>query len=497
MAGTGKTTLVRTLAKIMESGGGFLVASFFFNRGVGNRGELLKLVPTFAKQLTGELRSVAESIASVLAKDSQVCERYVDIQFHKLLQTPLKFASDDDSRTRILFVIDSLDECIDTNGIETTLLHLAKLVEIPSIDLRVLITSRPDYAKKFHFPNTAYVHKVLDKEQELTIEGDIRVVFQETFKKIRVRRGLGEDWPGQPAIETLLSNSQPLFIAAATACRLLEHGEPDEQLEELLDTKYDVSSHGLESIYLPILQRAEHWGRGGRGPKWVELFKEIVRPLIVLCNALSMAALAELLGCSIKKIKQVLSPLHSVIHVPADNSEPIAAYHLSFREFLINLIGEDQAKFGVDVRITHGVLFEKSLELLDASFRKRGMGDSTNVVEGDMCVPACSGLNVGKRQVEYHISETEKYAASYWINCLIESDPDWNGFQRADEFFKSTLCTGSRRCAGLVDWTTRRPKSYSNTVPLFSRLANRLPASCSEKHQIQGESQRDSTDLAG
>ncbi|KAF2857333.1 hypothetical protein K470DRAFT_238625 [Piedraia hortae CBS 480.64] len=437
MAGTGKTTLARTVAKVMDSGGEFLVASFFFNRAVGDLGKLSYIVPTMAKQLTGELRSVAESIASVLAKDSQACEKHVGIQFQKLLKTPLELASDADSRTPMFFVIDSLDECDNTDDIEVVLLHLAKLVEIPSIDLRVLITSRPDYAKHFNFPNSGYVHKVLDREQEHTIEGDIRVFFRETFEKIRARHDLDEDWPGDSAIETLVSNSQPLFIVAATACRMLKQGDPELQLEEMLEMNYDLfSGNGLGSMYLSILKQAERYAGGARGTTWVSSFQEIVKPLIVLRNGLSANALAELLGRPVRKVKQVLNPLHSVIHLPADNIEPITTYHLSFREFLINLDGEDQAKFGVDVKTTHGVLFGKCLELLDAGFEQRVMGDLANAVERGMCGPACPGAYVDQRQVEHYISKAEEYAARYWISHLVGSHPGWKDFQRADAFLQ-------------------------------------------------------------
>ncbi|KAF2859174.1 hypothetical protein K470DRAFT_277888 [Piedraia hortae CBS 480.64] len=435
-AGTGKTTLARTVARNTDLERGFLVASFFFERGSGDLGKLSSLVPTIAKQLSSKLPSVGKAIARALREDSQTCEKHLEIQFERLLRKPLQNVSIDDSTTPLLFVIDSLDECDDSDNIKTVLFQLAKLVNISTINLRVIITSRPDHAKKFVFHVNNHVHKDLDKEQKPTIESDVRLVFQQTFKEIRRRDGLDDNWPGLAALELLVSNSQPLFIAAATACRLLRDGVPESQLESLLNVKYDISTYGLGTMYLQILKQAELYGRDAKGPTWVRSFQHIVKPLTVLRNTLSVEALSQLLGCPMLKTRQALNPLRSVIHVPKNDTGPINMFHLSFRDFLVKIDGEDQAKFGVDVLSMHGVLFVKCLELLEAGFQKRGMGDPNNVMEGGMCGSMCPGTAVSEIQVGEHISKAETYAAQYWMGHLMESGLYRNALQRANAFFQ-------------------------------------------------------------
>lgn len=50
MAGTGKSTISRTIAKSFK-GAKLLGANFFFKRGEGDRGNAMKLFPTIARQL--------------------------------------------------------------------------------------------------------------------------------------------------------------------------------------------------------------------------------------------------------------------------------------------------------------------------------------------------------------------------------------------------------------------------------------------------------------
>ncbi|KAF2857726.1 hypothetical protein K470DRAFT_279065 [Piedraia hortae CBS 480.64] len=162
---------------------------------------------------------------------------------------------------------------------------------------------------------------------------------------------------------------------------MLKQGDPELQLEDLLEMDFDISfENSIGSMYLSMLKQTE-------------------RPLIVLRNALSVSALAELLHCPAKKVNQIHNTLQPVTHVPAKDSEPITTYHLSFGDFMINLNGEHEAKFGIDVKVQI----------------RRGMGDPTNVLEGGMYGTTCPGVYVGGRQVGDHISQAERYAARYWI----------------------------------------------------------------------------------
>lgn len=67
-----------------------------------------------------------------------------------------------------------------------------------------------------------------------------------------------------------------------------------------------------------------------------ELFRQVVGPIVILQDPLSVASLAKLLGKDVATLKRTLSNLHSVLDVPVDESNTVRLLHPSFRDFLLN-----------------------------------------------------------------------------------------------------------------------------------------------------------------
>ncbi|KAF9768075.1 hypothetical protein IL306_014673, partial [Fusarium sp. DS 682] len=83
MAGTGKSTIARTVAH-SRSNRGDLVASFFFKRGEMDRGNLNKLMSTLAYQLALSMPEVAKFIKNAVDVDPAIADKAVREQFEKL-----------------------------------------------------------------------------------------------------------------------------------------------------------------------------------------------------------------------------------------------------------------------------------------------------------------------------------------------------------------------------------------------------------------------------
>ncbi|RKK75904.1 hypothetical protein BFJ68_g18070 [Fusarium oxysporum] len=88
MAGTGKSTIARTVAR-SRSKRGDLGASFFFKRGEMDRGNLNKLMSTLAHQLAFSVPGVAFFIKKTLDANPAIMGKSVKEQFEKLIQKPL------------------------------------------------------------------------------------------------------------------------------------------------------------------------------------------------------------------------------------------------------------------------------------------------------------------------------------------------------------------------------------------------------------------------
>ena len=111
MAGTGKSTISRSVAKAFKESGS-LGASFFFKRHENDRRSALKLFPTIAGQLATHIPQLAAGIQRAIQNDSGIATKALREQFDKLLLQPL--LRDDVPASPVptlLIVIDALDEC--------------------------------------------------------------------------------------------------------------------------------------------------------------------------------------------------------------------------------------------------------------------------------------------------------------------------------------------------------------------------------------------------
>jgi hypothetical protein len=162
LAGTGKSTIARTVArKYFENGQ--LGASFFFSRGGGDVGRASKFFTTIAMHLARKSQSLQRHIGDALRKNNNIATQSLGDQWRQLVLGPLSQSSGDSLSSYIL-VIDALDECDNDEDIRTILKLLAEAQELKTVRLRVLLTSRPEVPIRHGFyqmPETEHQDFVL------------------------------------------------------------------------------------------------------------------------------------------------------------------------------------------------------------------------------------------------------------------------------------------------------------------------------------------------
>ena len=161
MAGTGKSTISRTLAeKFSESN--TLGGTFFFSRGSGEANNAAKFVTTLASQLARMSHSTREMICDALATNGDVLRQGIRNQWKRLVIDPLSKA-DCSSRKSVNFVVDALDECGSEDDIRLLLQLFIEVQGVLNVNLGVFVTSRPELAIRLGFQQMPEIlHQDLD-----------------------------------------------------------------------------------------------------------------------------------------------------------------------------------------------------------------------------------------------------------------------------------------------------------------------------------------------
>ncbi|KAJ5370787.1 uncharacterized protein N7496_006879 [Penicillium cataractarum] len=349
VAGTGKSTICRTVARRLKQDR-LLAATFFFKRGEGDRGNATKFFTTVSRRIAKSTPELRLLIQNALSEDTDIATRSLKHQFDTLLLQPIQELRKSNSHipTRVI-VIDALDECDPDDDIQVILQLLPQLRE--ALSLRIFLTSRPELPIRLGFSemsDDAYQNLVLHQIPETVIAHDITLFLDHRLLKIRKNQSLPNDWPGSTNIQALVALSVPLFIFIATLCRMFEdpHWDPVDSLDEVLGYKRDGSQ--LEATYLPILNRLLKGQRKRQESRLVEEYQRILGTIVILERPLSITTLSKLGDLPERLIGLRLKLLHSILNVPEDTSLPVRLFHLSFRDFLLDPETKATNPFWVD-----------------------------------------------------------------------------------------------------------------------------------------------------
>lgn len=425
MAGTGKSTVSHTIAKWLDgSGTGGRVnlgASFFFKRGEGERGSAAQFFPTIATQLAERIPGLEAKIEDEISVNPGVFHKQLGEQFDVLIYRPLTTVTSSATLRRYIIVIDALDECENAEqNIQILLRLFARLQEIPTLDLRLFITSRPETSISQEFRlSLADVHAGIRLQEIPTsiIQHDLMTFIKDELSNIaKTTPDIRGDWPGPKALHQLTNMAYPLFIAAATLVRMIgdDEFEPEGQLEELLRNRTVSTATPIQEIYLSVLQQiTASTVEPRKKAVIISEFQLIVGAIVVLADPLSVDSLGALLNVSARAVRTRLSKLHSVIEVPSDTQNPVRALHLSFPEFLLS---EDLKSHpcGIDGPKTHRLLAQKCLALMSGS----------NGLRENICglgYPGQPRSELPDHVLQGKLPQSLRYACRHWTHHLQRS----------------------------------------------------------------------------
>lgn len=418
MAGTGKSTISRTLARSFASSG-YLGASFLFKRGEADRGSLSKFFTTIAAQLAEGVPDLAVHIKAAIDADPTIVRKAAREQFDRLIMQPLgKIRQESQGSTTLVVVVDALDECERDEDVKLIINLFSHSKTLQFISLRFFVTSRPELPIRLGFNaiKGTYQDVVLHEIDPQIIKHDISAFMEQELMRIKNEynssvsedRQLSTEWPGEGNIDILVKMAIPLFVFAATVCRFLADrkcGNPNKQLKQVLEFQSESQTAQLDATYLPIMHRLIDGLTEKQQDEVIKRFRYIVGSIVTLANPLPLPALCHILDVQKETIDDQLDLLHSVLSIPSSAQSPVRLLHLSFRDFLVNPERREKSAFWIDERQTHNQLATNCL---------RVMGKN---LQSDICKliqPGAYRTSLPSETISLHIPPEMQYACLYW-----------------------------------------------------------------------------------
>ena len=420
MAGTGKSTIARTVARAYYEQER-LGASFFFSRGGGDVSHAGKFFTTIAVQLANKSPPLKRYICEAIAAHSDIANQAFRDQWIQLILRPLSKLAADSPQSPLILIVDALDECEGENDIRKIFQLLAEARALKAVRLRIFITSRPEIPIRHGFydiPEAEHQDFVLHNISPSIIEHDISIFLKSELEAIRREHSLSSDWPGEHLVELLVQSAGGLFIYAATACRFLRDPKwlPEDRLPLVLQghtTDKSPTQH-LDNIYAQVLKHSVIGDCDGRDKEMLSgRFRQIVGSIVALYDPLSAIALSRLLNVRHRITDVTLAPLYSVLRVPDSPNSSVRLLHPSFRDFLLDKKRCRDQHFWVDEKKAHEALAENCLRLM------------FNYLRRDICglhSPGTFADAVESSRIEQYLPPDLRYACCYWVQHFQRSD---------------------------------------------------------------------------
>ena len=430
LAGTGKSTIARTIG-VRAKEAGYITASFFFSS-VGTTGlrDPTYVFPSLAHQLAASNKDLHRIIGDAVIESSDIDHRIVLDQFQTLIAAPLDaWHAKSNNAARILIILDAVDEC---QGVEDSLPQqilacLRDHYRAPS-QVRLLLTSRPEHHIKQALRSQP---QVLEHDLHLNDESareDIAQLLKAKLPLIPHRLGIrAEGWPRDEDVQTLSEKSGHLFIFAKTALRFIgDHqvSDPKGQMNILLGMDKPTANtySPLDKIYDQVLESALS---GDRVPDRIFLrFRRVVGCIVLSRDALSVSEIARITDYSVDEVIATLRRTQSVIYSSppgtVDRQEPNLLpriYHPSFSDYLVDPQRCVNPRFRIVPTETHGFIVLRCFQLM-TSFLRRNILDLPKATIINTFIPNLQA------KVQSTITPSGAYTCQFWISHLLGSKMD-------------------------------------------------------------------------
>ena len=371
-AGTGKSTIARTIAQEYASKGE-LGAYMSFTRGKTDPKATSTtitnmVIQTITYNLARHNPKIAELIYAEIGNDKESQFPSSEILFDKLLRNPLhSLMSNEDTKvdTPILVVLDALDECGDSDAQkELTNFIIGKLSGLPPI-FRFLITSRPEKGVASLSQSTSphlCVREGIDPKSD-DCKGDVLEFIKHEMGLLKEKGDIvvEENWPWDENMGRLGDAAGGVFIWASTVIKYITSKKIDrfECLVDLIENS-KILIKDLGGLYATVIKDSLDWDYDTTNERFSKVFSLILFGKTPMTNE----DIDAILGLKSGKTKELLSCLQSLVMYDTDGR--ICVQHTSLYDYLVGCKGE---KWYIDPNKEKERIASRCFELMKSQLR--------------------------------------------------------------------------------------------------------------------------------
>ena len=428
LAGIGKSTIARTVAKEAHKEG-WLGASFFFSRSEDDRKSAKLFFGSVAFQLSEYSKEISLRIGEALELKPSASGKQLQDQLRDLIIQPLQNCK---NKPNILIVIDAFDECDKQDAERLLSLLLQEIRKVANLKIFFTTRSERHILDILRRHEAHHLYRLHDIENSI-VEGDVRSYLNHGLSsdavKIALPRLKPPPWePSLSDFNALVNAAGKFFIIASTAIKFLLDDiryNPKAQMKDLM-RGIAVDNTGtplntLDGVYAQILSVAVP----SNYPRDVlTRFHSVVGTIILLQDPLPLQALVSLLQSNtdhvndqidIDYVNGALVHLQSIIWLSGPENDTPRIYHKSFLDFLTDEQRcSNVPRFYVPVGLQHGYIARKCFQVMDNQLR-------ANICDLEF---SARYLDNDKDLVVGRISSELQYASLHWVTHLCSAEKD-------------------------------------------------------------------------
>jgi hypothetical protein len=429
LAGTGKSTIAKTFCERMAGQNGVVLLTFFASKSSADRRDPFRMLYTFACQLAHANQGFcAQLLKALRSPGTKITTRPMSEQVERLLTAPLIASASQapNASTRLILVIDALDECTTVNNVEGYALIPHLVLALTNYPIKLVITSRPETNLRKMFDSITnktpfFLHMIADDD----VEGDVHRILAKGFADICSERGISHRWPTEDEINLLVKRTGHLLIFASTVIRFVgdDRFAAPARLHSILERSITPSDESpfaeVDSLYSDILLSAAMNKSGQVVISLCNRLRLLVGAVILLQEPLDVLSLALLLHEDELTIGSDVRSLSSILLVEDKERTNVAhvvrLFHPSFRDFILERCVDH--RFSVKSSQRHFDLALRCLRMLNNHLHE-DICDIFDPTIANSEIPDLSG------RLREYVNGVTRYASVHWVTHLAAAIKD-------------------------------------------------------------------------